>query len=105
VSFFEALEVRGPDATRAARQLQAWANGNGARLWHGRGKRWGSMGATFTHAGRQSYLFAAWTYGTIEIYFRWLKEKPPFDDESKKFELLEKLNDLPGIVIPPRCHQ
>ena len=83
-SFFDALATRAPQGALAARAIQAWAKENGARPEYGRGKRSGSMVPTFTHAGRPYYLFAAWTYGAIEIYFQWLKEKPPFDDEGKR---------------------
>jgi hypothetical protein len=99
-SFFEALEARGPDAMHAARQIHAWAEEHGARTEYGRGKRMGSLVPAFTHAGRSYYLFAAWTYGTIEIYFQWLKEKPPFDDEGKRLELRNRLNDVPSVSIP-----
>jgi hypothetical protein len=100
-SFFEALEARGPEAIHAARQIQAWAKENGARIEYGRGKQMGSMVPAFIHGAKPYYLFAAWTYGTIEIYFQWLKVKPPFDDRSKRLELLERLNDVPGINIQP----
>jgi hypothetical protein len=99
-SFFEALEERGPDATKAARQIQTWATENGARIEYGSGRRTGSMIPTFTHLGRHYYLFAAYTYGNIEIYFQWLKGKPPFDDETKRLELLERLNQVRGVDIP-----
>lgn len=99
-SFFEALEERGPDATKAARQIQTWAKENGARIEYGSGRRTGSMIPTFTHLGRHYYLFAAYTYGNIEIYFQWLKGKPPFDDETKRLELLDRLNQVRGVDIP-----
>ena len=100
-SFFEALEERAPDAIPAARQIQTWAKENGARIEYGSGRRSGSMIPTFTHLGRHYYLFAAYTYGNIEVYFQWLKAKPPFDDETKRFQLLERLNQVRGIKIPP----
>jgi hypothetical protein len=99
-SFLEALQEREPDALRAARQIQSWARERGVSLWHGRGKRSGSMGLSVTHLGKRYDLCAAWTYGAIEIYFQWLKEKPPFDDESKRLELLKRLNAIPGVQIP-----
>jgi len=37
----------------------------------------------------------------MEIHFQWLKGKPPFDDESKRVQLLERLNQIRGINIPP----
>ena len=31
---------------------------------------------------------------------RYLKNKPPFDDENLRKELLRKLNEIPGINLP-----
>jgi hypothetical protein len=59
------------------------------------------MTTIFTHLGRKYSLLTAYVYGRIEIQFQWLKEKPPFDDESKRFQLLERLNQVRSINIPP----
>ena len=98
---FDALEIRAPQAVQVVRDVQAWTMESGARVWFGRGKRDGSMIPVFTHAGSSYYLFAAWTYGAVEIYFNRLKVRPPFDDEGKRLELLRRLNEIPGVVIPP----
>ncbi len=42
-------------------------------------------------------------YGSVEIYFQWLRGKPPFDDEEKRAELLERLNRAGGIELPANC--
>jgi hypothetical protein len=36
----------------------------------------------------------------VEIQFQWLKTKPPFDDEIKRKEILNKLNQIPDVNIP-----
>ena len=59
------------------------------------------MVPTFTHAGNSYQLFATYTYGRIEIYFQYLKPKPPFNDEDKRLELRRRLNEIPGANIPP----
>ena len=41
-----------------------------------------------------------WTYGSIEMQFQWIRTQPPFGPESKRFELLDKLNSIPGVIIP-----
>jgi hypothetical protein len=38
-----------------------------------------------------------WTYGRIEIQFQSLKTRKPFDAESKRHELLSRLNEILGI--------
>lgn len=40
-----------------------------------------------------------WSSGTIEIYFQWYATKPPFSDEGRRRELLERLNSIPGADI------
>ena len=45
-------------------------------------------------------LFAIWTSGYIEIYFQYVKDKPPFDNQSKRKELLKRLNAISGISLP-----
>jgi hypothetical protein len=46
------------------------------------------------------YLFAVWTSGVIETYFYYLKNKPPFDNEELRKELLNRLNQVQGISFP-----
>lgn len=102
-SFFERItEQCGPEAVLVARHLLDWARGNApiVWVWWGRGKRDGSFGCAVTEHGADRYLFAAWTYGRIEIYFQWLKTKPPFHDESKRKQLLERLNAIAGVSLP-----
>jgi hypothetical protein len=46
------------------------------------------------------FLISVWTYGTIEVQFQWMQTKPPFDHEAKRLELLNRLNELPGVSFP-----
>ena len=55
----------------------------------------------FDSQGKQYWLFAVWTYGRIEIQFQMMKTTPPFEAEAKRVELLQRLNALPGVIIPP----
>ena len=96
-----ARAARGPEAVSAAREIQDWALRNDARVEYGRGKDDGSMVPTFSHSGNSYKLFATYTYGRIEIHFQHLKPKPPFDDDGKRLELLEHLNQVPGVRLPP----
>jgi hypothetical protein len=45
-------------------------------------------------------LFAAYTYGKVEIYFYWYQFKPPFESEEKRRQLLTKLNSFLAEKIP-----
>jgi hypothetical protein len=59
----------------------------------------GSFGLTVPIDNSKRYLFAAWTYGSIEIYLQWLKRAPAFN-ESKRHEFLARLNRIAGITLP-----
>jgi hypothetical protein len=101
-SFFQELEARrGADEARVARQILDWADSTLGQVWWGRGARSGSFVPTLPHKGRNHQLFAVWTYGTVEIYFYWYQSKPPFDSEEKRRELLDRLNAIPGVSLPP----
>jgi hypothetical protein len=101
-SFFQSLAQRGgSDAVLAAQRIIGWVRSNAptVRLWWGRGKRTGSFGGAMTTMAEEYYLFAAYSYGRLEIYFQWLKTKPPFDDEGKRRDLLGRLNAIAGVDL------
>jgi hypothetical protein len=60
-------------------------------LW-GFGKSTGSFSPFLNVDGQVNKMFIVYTYGSIEILFENLKTKPPFNDESKRRELLQKTN-------------
>ena len=51
-------------------------------------------------AGDEYWTIAVWTYGTVEILFKWMRKKQPFDTEAKRRELRDKLNAIPDVSIP-----
>jgi hypothetical protein len=100
-SFFPELKARhGDEACRVAQGILAWVKEN-TSLWWGQGKRSGSFIPFFPYNEKNNPLFAVWTYGVVEVYFYWLATKPPFDSEEKRRELLERLNQIPGVSLPP----
>jgi hypothetical protein len=40
-----------------------------------------------------------WTYGHLEVQFQMMKNRPLFDVEAKRLELLRRLNTLPGTSM------
>jgi hypothetical protein len=60
-------------------------------VFWGFGKKDGSF-APYLNINGPLKLFIVYTYGSIEILFEGLKTRPPFDDESKRRELLQKIN-------------
>jgi hypothetical protein len=83
-----------------ARDILDWIRSRVAFIWWGRGKSNGSFVPVLRY-DRDYSLFAAWTYGTVEIYFQWYSRWPPFDSEDKRMEMLRRLNEIPGVSLPP----
>jgi hypothetical protein len=100
VSFFAAFGQRNEaSVARVARQLFDWSGTQG-RVWFGSGERDGSFGLVVTVDGAKRYLFAIYSRGVGEIYFQWLRNGPPFDDEAKRREFMGRLNAIDGVSLP-----
>lgn len=46
-------------------------------------------------------FFTVWTYGSIEISFQYLAKDPAFSDPTRREELRQRLNSIPGIALTP----
>jgi hypothetical protein len=100
-TFFEELEVRrGSEDAAIARKIFDWLNSNGFRIAYGGGQRDGSLFAQYDYSDIPYWTFAMWTYGSIEMQFQWMRTQPAFGSESKRFELLDKLNTISGVNLP-----
>lgn len=100
-SFFEELNRRHETADAAvARRILEWGRANTTYVWWGKGQRNGSFVPVLRRDGSDHSLFAVYTYGSVELYFQFYRAKPPFDSEVKRLELLQRLNDVPGVSIP-----
>lgn len=100
-SFFRELEAqRGEKEAAVARSILEWAQSNVTRVSWGRGGTMGSFIPVFKHKETDFQLFAVWTYGTVEIYFQYLANRPPFDAVELRLELLSQLNEIPGVSHP-----
>jgi len=100
-SFKKALHSkRGIDEMNIAESILKWAKDKGLWIYWGTGEISGSYTPHFQHKGKSVRPFSIYTDGYVEIKFQWLKERLPFDEESKRLELLNKLNEIPGAEIP-----
>lgn len=99
--FFEALKSRyAEEEVTAARRLLEWMKTRASRLFWGKGSRSGSCTLVVKKDGVEQFPAALWTYGSVEIEFQYLKNKPPFADRELRLELLRRLNEIPGINFP-----
>ena len=97
-SFFAELEKRhGETAVHVAKKILAWAEANTSRVWWGEGKQNGSFLPIYDHGETSHTLFAVWTYGTDSNLNSNGRYNPPFNDEAKRIELLERLNTIEGV--------
>ena len=101
-SFFAALrEYKGEEAVAGARRVYRWAQQHLPRMTWGKGHRWGSCIPVRHLDGEQYYPITLWTYGKLDISFGYIARTPPFDNESLRRELLDRLNRVPGVSLPP----
>ena len=100
-SFFLDLESRkGKSDADIARKILEWAKDRLPRFWWGKGNIDGSVFPILDYNGINYYPIAIWSYGKLEIQFKLLQSRPPFDAESKRQEILNRLNQIPGFNIP-----
>jgi len=101
-SFFEELNARcNAEEVGTARRILEWARLNVTTIYWGQGSTMGSFVPIVVHKGTKHQLFAVWTVGSIEVYFFWYASKAPFDSMEKRRELLDRLNEIDGVSLPP----
>ncbi len=70
------------------------------RRW-GRGQRRGAFYVGFHREGHDYYPFGLAVDGTFAINLPALAGEIPFDSESARLEVLQRLNHMPGLSLPP----
>ena len=103
ISFFDELAKHvTPEHVETVRKIYDWTKKNATGINWGKGLVTGSFVPTCnTSRGVHYQLFAVFTSGNIQIYFGVYKNRPEFKDDSKRIELLDKLNSIAGVNIPP----
>ena len=102
LSFFEELlRVRGNEDVEAMRRILEWSKAHTLRLTWGTGKKTGTCMPWVDTVSGSSSLLMLGTDGSIVPRFGELSKRPPFDDETKRREFLDKLNAVSGINLPP----
>ncbi len=99
-SFFEELTAQAPAAVEPARAIYEWATNHALRIIWGKGKQYGTFTAVLDHQGIEHKPIQVWTGDYFYVWFSNLKNGPPFEDESKRLELLYRLNDIVDDTIP-----
>lgn len=100
-SFLREVELkRGTAEAQIVRRIIGWARERNLRPSWGRGKHDGSFYPMVDHGGMSHSLFGLWTSGTAQIQFGVMRSRPPFDSEARRMELLDRLNQIPGVALP-----
>ena len=100
-TFLAGLENRSADEATVARAVLAWARDAGLRIWWGKGMITGSMIPVLDHGGTEHSLVALWTNGVFAVQFGYMMTRSPFKDATLRAEFARRLNEVPGIDLPP----
>lgn len=100
-SFFaELITQRQKEESAVAKRILDWSVSKGLRIWWGKGKDQGSFYPMIDLKNGSSWTVSVWTYGKVEVQFMYLKKYPPFDEDSMRIELLNRLNEIQQVSLP-----
>jgi len=92
-SFFAALEKRSdPQTIQVAKRLEQWMQQNG-RIVFGSG----ADGSMTMDGGSGPSVCRIWTFGRFVFFFEYLMRTAAFKEETKRVELLARLNQIDGM--------
>lgn len=98
-SFLPELEVQAPEAVKPARAILEWAGSSVSRIEWGKGPKYGTFKAMLDHRGSTHKLLEVWTDGYLYIQLGDPRSHTLLGEESKRSELLLRLNEVPGIDL------
>lgn len=102
VSLLEALGERTDErSVTNARLIISWMKRTADRVAFNTSVEWGSITAVFTRPGAEARPLAIWSDGSFGVQFEYLKNKPVFSELAEREELLRRVNETPGIALPP----
>jgi len=99
----EDFKAKAPEAVKPARAIFEWATSKTSRIAWGKGKQYGTFSPTLDHGGIAHKPLQVWTGDYLYIQLGDMRATPPFDNEVNRLELLRRLNEVPGIVVPEKA--
>lgn len=100
-AFMEKIRSERPEAeVFFARKIFAWAKDHNIEPVWGTGPTNGSCFFKMFGDVKSTRWFGLWTDGNIEIRLNFLREFPPFNDDARYREFIERLGALTGISVP-----
>jgi hypothetical protein len=92
---------RGLSEAAVAKAIYEWVDERGdLRDYYGSGKKDGSFQAGLDRDGAYLFPFVFYTYGRLEVQFKFIGRRAPFDRLELREHLRERLNAIPGVDIP-----
>ena len=101
--FYAQLEQdHGPAEVAVVKRVEQWAEGWRLRRAFGAGVTKGSYYFVWDDpdTGLWHPTFSMWTNGKVGLELGTLKERAPFEPLAKRLELLRRINEIPGVVVP-----
>ncbi|MCJ2011689.1 hypothetical protein, partial [Methylobacterium sp. J-076] len=85
----------------SARAIVAWIHRRADRINFNANPPFGALSAVFEKDGVAIPALRLFSDGTMAVYFKYMLAKPVFDDLGLRQALLDRLNAVPGIHLPP----
>ncbi|MFZ5447067.1 MAG: AAA domain-containing protein [Thermodesulfobacteriota bacterium] len=99
-SFFQDMRTKGFEAVLdVAFNMLEWIKSKKVDLEYGKGAVTGSFYPVIDSKGKRYRLFTVYSDGRMEIWFAYIKQIPPFDQEQNLSELLFRLNQIAGVSL------
>lgn len=102
VSFFaELTRLTSAIDVVVAQRILAWTKGKNLQVQWGQGKEKGTFVPIIDLTGIGYRLFAVYTSGKIEFYFKSYLGKTPFNDAETRSQLMNRLNAVSSLQLEP----
>ncbi|MGA0598431.1 hypothetical protein [Enterovirga sp. CN4-39] len=85
----------------AASAIASWTRARSDRVAFNANPSWGSMGAVFRKEAAEITALRLHSDASVVVYFEYMLGKPVFDALPRRQALLDRLNAVPGIRLPP----
>ena len=96
--FFDNFDAERPAQERhVARRIIEWAKSCGMSLDFKKGQRGSTFVPAFEINGGPVYPISLGSHGRFVIQMRWLRDRPPFNDATKREELLQRCVRVNGF--------
>ncbi len=91
---------KGATARSSVEKLLQWASSVADYVSWGQAPKGGLTARLIYRDDVGPTLMAVYSYAKVEVSFAYLRKYPPYDEINQRLALRERLNAIPGIVIP-----